>query len=73
MAYGLSQSGLSAGLGLKVVGSFVGKPDLTAIMMPIVVVVTPVKSRSIHGTICLNQLLFDEIAAIELCIAKLST
>ena len=73
MTCGLSQSGLSAGLGLKVVGSIERNPDLMAMAMPIDVVVMPVKSRSIHSTICLNQSLFDEIAAIELCIAKLVT
>ena len=73
MACGLSQSGLSAGLGLKVVGSIERNPDLMVMVMPLYVVVMPVKSCSIHSTICLNQSLFDEISAIELCIAKLVT
>ena len=73
IAYGLSQLSLSAGLGLKVVGSIERDPDLMAMVMPIDVVVMPVKSCSIHSTISLNQLLFDKVAAIKLCVAKLVT
>ena len=73
MAYGLSQLGLSAGLGLELVGSIERDSDLTAMATPIAVVVTPVKGCSIHGTISLNQSLFDKVAAVELCVAKLVT
>ena len=73
ITYGLTQSGLSAGLSLEVVGSIERDPDLMAMAVPIDVVVMPVKSHSIHGTISLNQSLFDKVAAIELCIAKLVT
>ena len=73
MAYGLSQSGLSAGLGLELVGSIERDSGLTAMATPIAVVVTPVKGRSVQGTISLNQSLFDKVVAIELCVAKLVT
>ena len=73
MACGLSQSGLLVGLSLKVVGSIERDPDFMAVAMPIDVVVMPVKGHSIHCTISMKQLLFDEIAAIKLCIAKLVT
>ena len=73
MTCGLSQSGLSAGLSLKVIGSIKRDPNFAAVGMPIDVVVTPVEGRSIHGTISVKQLLFDKIVAIKLCIAKLVT
>ena len=73
MAYGLSQSSLSAGLGLELVGSIEGDSDLTAMATPIGVVFTPIKGCSVHGTISLNQALFDKVAAVELCIAKFVT
>ena len=73
MACGLSQSGLSAGLGLMVVGSIERDPDFMAVAMPRDVVVTPVKGCSIHSTISVKQSLFDKVAAIELCVAKLVT
>ena len=73
MAYGLSQPGLMAGLGLKVVGSIERDPNLMAMLAPIGVVGMPVKGCSIKGTIILNQLLFDKVASIELCIAKFVT
>ena len=73
MVYGLSQLGLLVGLGLKLVGSIERDSDLIAMASPIAVVVMPVKGHSIHGTISLNQLLFDKVAAVELCIAKLVT
>ena len=67
----LSQLGLSAGLGLKVIGSIERDPNFAAVGTPIDVVVMPVKGRSIHGTISVKQSLFDKIAAIKLCVAKL--
>ena len=70
MAYGLSQHVLMVGLGLKVVGSIERDPDLMAMSVPIDVVGMPVKGHGIEGTIILNQPLFDEVASIELCIAK---
>ena len=73
MACGLSQSGLSLGLGLKVVGSVERDPNFMVMAMPIDVVVTPVESRSIHGTIRVKQSLFNKIAAIKLGVAKLVT
>ena len=73
MAYGLSQSSLLAGLGLELVGSIERDSDLMAMAMPIVVVVTPIKGCSVHGTISLNHALFNKVVAIELCIAKLVT
>ena len=67
----LSQSGLSAGLGLKVIGSIERDPNFEAMGAPIVdVVVTPVEGCSIHGTISAEQSLFDKIAAIKLSVAK---
>ena len=72
MACGLSQS-CHVGLGLKVVGIMERVPSFMVVGAPIDVVVTPVKGRSIHSTIRLKQLLFNKIAAIYLCIAKLVT
>ena len=73
MMCGLGQSGLLAGLGLKVIGSIERDPNFAAVGTPIDVVVTPVEGRSIHSTISVKQSLFDKIAAIKLCIAKLVT
>ena len=70
MAYGLNQCVLMAGLSLNVVGSSEGDPNLMAMVSPIDVVGTPVKSRGIEGTIILNQPLFDEASSIELHVAK---
>ena len=71
MAYGLSQHLVTAGLGLKVVGSIEEDPDLMAIVAPICVVGEPVKSHDVDCTIILNQMLLDKVAAIELGVAKL--
>ena len=67
----LSQSGLLAGLGLKVIGSIERDPKFVAMGAPIDVVVMPVEGCSIHGTISAKQSLFDKIAAIKLSVAKL--
>ena len=71
MVYGLSQCLMTAGLGLQVVGSIEGDPDLMVIVVPICVVGVPVKSRNVDCTIILNQLLLNKVVAIELGIAKL--
>ena len=73
MAYGLSQHVLMAGLGLKVVGSIEGDPDLMAMSVPIGVVGIPVKSCKVKGAIILNQLLFNKVASANLGIAKFIT
>ena len=66
----LSQSGLSAGLGLQVIGSIKRDPNFATVGTPIDVVVAPVEGRGIHSTISVKQSLFDQIAAINLCVAK---
>ena len=47
----LSQSGLSAGLSLKVIGSIKRDPNFMVVGTPIDVVVMPVEGHSIHSTI----------------------
>ena len=73
MVYGLSQHVLKVGLGLKVVGSIEGDPNLTAMSMPIGVVGMPVKSCKVECAIILNQLLFDKVASVNLGVTKFIT